>query len=160
LQLGPGEKLGSYEVLAPLGAGGMAGLYRPRETRLGRIVAINVLPAEVAQDAERLARFHHEAQLLTSLNHPHVAAVHGLEDLDGKLQVVLQLVEGEDLALRPKRAAIPVDAALAIAKQLTEALEEAQEKVIVHCDVINRMAMAEAARPMTLVENWIAGLLR
>ena len=135
MPLGPGAKLGPYEVLAPLGVGGMGEVYRARDTRLGRDIAVKLLPAEVAQDAERLARFRREAHLLASLNHPHVAAVHGLEELDGKLLLVLELVEGEDLAERLRRGAIPVDEALGIAKQITEALEEAHEKGIVHRDL-------------------------
>jgi Tol biopolymer transport system component len=135
MSLSSGTRLGPYEVLGPLGAGGMGEVYRARDTRLGRDVAIKLLPAEVAQDAERLARFRREAHLLASLNHPHIAAVYGLEELDGKLLLVLELVEGEDLAERLKRGAIPVDEALAIAKQIAEALEEAHEKGIVHRDL-------------------------
>ncbi len=134
MPLGPGAKLGPYEILAPLGAGGMGEVYRARDTRLGRDVAIKLLPAEVAQDSERLARFRREAHLLASLNHPHIAAVHDLEELDGRLLLVLELVEGEDLAERLKRGAIPVDEALDIAQQIAEALEEAHEKGIVHRD--------------------------
>ena len=135
MSLATGIRLGPYEVLSPLGAGGMGEVYRARDTRLGRDVAIKLLPAEVAQDAERLARFRREAHLLASLSHPHIAAVHGLEELDGKLLLVLELVEGEDLAERLKRGAIPVDEALGIAKQVAEALEEAHEKGIVHRDL-------------------------
>jgi serine/threonine protein kinase len=133
--LAAGQRLGPYEVLAPLGAGGMGEVYRARDSRLGRDVAIKLLPTEVAQDAERLARFRREAHLLASLNHPHIAAVYGLEEQDGKLLLVLELVEGEDLAERLKRGAIPVDEALGIAKQIAEALEAAHEKGIVHRDL-------------------------
>jgi serine/threonine-protein kinase len=135
MPLSSGTRLGPYEVLGQLGAGGMGDVYRARDTRLARVVAIKLLPAEVAQDAERLARFRREAHLLASLNHPHLAAVHGLEELDGKLLLVLELVEGEDLAQRLKRGAIPVDEALDIAKQIAEALEEAHEHGIVHRDL-------------------------
>jgi serine/threonine-protein kinase len=113
----------------------MGEVYRAHDMRLGRDVAIKLLPAEVAGDAERLARFRREAHLLASLNHPHIAAVYGLEELDGKLLLVLELVEGEDLAERLKRGAIPVDEALDIAKQIAAALEEAHEKGIVHRDL-------------------------
>jgi serine/threonine-protein kinase len=113
----------------------MGEVYRAHDARLGRDVAIKLLPAEVAQDTERLARFRREAHLLASLNHPHIAAVYGLEEQDGKLLLVLELVEGEDLAERLKRGAIPVDEALDIAKQIAEALEEAHEKGIVHRDL-------------------------
>jgi len=113
----------------------MGEVYRATDTKLNREVAIKVLPAEVAEDPERLARFKREAQLLAALNHPHVAAIHGLEESDGKPFLVLELVEGEDLALKLKRGAIPVDEAIAIAKQIAEALEEAHEKGIVHRDL-------------------------
>ena len=97
MPLGPGAKLGPYEVLAPVGAGGMGEVYRARNTFLGRDVAIKVLPAEVAGDAERLARFRREAHVLASLNHPSIAAIYGLEEVDGKPFLVLELVEGETL---------------------------------------------------------------
>lgn len=131
----PGARLGRYEIVALIGAGGMGEVYRGRDTRLGRDVATKVLPAEVAQNPERLARFRREAHVLASLNHPHIAAVHGLEELDGKLLLVLELVEGEDLAERLKRGAIPGDEALDIARQIAEALEEAHEHGIVHRDL-------------------------
>jgi Tol biopolymer transport system component len=133
--LASGTRLGAYEVLGHLGSGGMGEVYRARDARLGRDVAIKALPAEVAQDAERLARFRREAQLLASLNHPHVAGVHGLEELDGNLLLVLELVEGEDLAQRLKRGALPVDEALEVARQIAEALEEAHAHGIVHRDL-------------------------
>jgi eukaryotic-like serine/threonine-protein kinase len=133
--MSPGTKLGIYEILAPLGAGGMGEVYRARDSRLGRDVAIKLMPAAVGQDTERLARFRREAHLLASLNHPHIAAVYGLEELDGKLFLVLELVEGEDLSQRLKRGAIPVEEALSRAKQIAEGLEEAHEKGIVHRDL-------------------------
>src|SRR5262245_15972970 len=135
MTLSPRAKLGPYEVVAPLGAGGMGEVYRAHDTRLGRDIAIKLLPMEVSQDAERLARFKREAHLLASLNHPHVASVHGLEELDGHLLLVMELVEGEDLAQRLKRGAIPIDEALQIARQIAEALEEAHEHGIVHRDL-------------------------
>ena len=113
----------------------MGEVYRATDAKLGRDVALKVLPAEVAQDPERLARFRREAQLLASLNHPNVAAIHGLEEADGQLFLVLELVEGEDLAERLKRGPVPLDEAIAIAKQIAEALEEAHEKGIVHRDL-------------------------
>ena len=113
----------------------MGEVYRATDTKLGREVALKVLPAEVAQDPERLARFRREAQLLASLNHPGIAAIHGLEEADGQLFLVLELVEGEDLAERLKRGAMPVDEALSVAKQVAEAVEEAHEKGIVHRDL-------------------------
>ena len=128
-------RLGPYEILAPLGAGGMGEVYRARDTKLGREVAIKVLPSEVTQDSERLARFQREAHLLASLNHPHIAAIYGLEEVGDKPFLVLELVEGEDLAERLKRGPIPVDEALEIAQQVAEALEEAHAKGIVHRDL-------------------------
>jgi Tol biopolymer transport system component len=135
MSLAPGTRLGPYEVVAPLGAGGMGEVYRARDAKLNRDVAIKVLPAQVAQDAERLARFKREAQVLASLNHPNVAAIYGLDEADGTLFLVLELVEGEDLSERLKRGAIPLDDAQEIAKQIAAGLEEAHEKGIVHRDL-------------------------
>ncbi len=130
-----GQTLSHYRITAALGAGGMGEVYRATDTKLGREVAIKTLPPEVTGDAERLARFQREAHLLASLNHPNIAAIHGLEEADGKPFLVLELVEGEDLATRLKRGAIPVDEALGIAKQIAEGLEAAHEKGIVHRDL-------------------------
>src|SRR5262245_29445386 len=118
----------------------MGEVYRARDTKLDREVAIKVLPAEVAADAERLARFEREAKLLASLNHPHIAHVYGFESavLAGTPSVhflAMELVEGEDLAERLKRGAIPLDEALGIARQIADALEEAHEHGIVHRDL-------------------------
>jgi len=110
-------------------------VYRARDTKLNRDVAIKVLPAEVAADPARLARFQREAQLLASLNHPNIAAIHGLEEAEGKPFLILELVEGEDLAERLKRGAIPVEEAIEFAKQIAEALEEAHERGIIHRDL-------------------------
>ncbi len=131
----PGTRLGPYEVVAPLGSGGMGEVYRARDTKLGRDVALKVLPPEVAGDAERLARFRREAQVLASLNHPHIAAIHGLEEADGKPFLVLELVEGETLQERLARGRMPLDDALPIARQIAETLEEAHEHGIVHRDL-------------------------
>jgi len=133
--LEPGSKLGPYEILAAIGAGGMGEVYRARDPKLNREVAIKVLPGEVARDAERLSRFQREATLLAALNHPNIASIYGLEERDGDPFLVLELVEGEDLAERLKRGPIPVDEALEIARQVTEALKEAHEKGIVHRDL-------------------------
>ena len=135
MALVPGKRLGHYEVVAPLGAGGMGEVYRARDTTLGRDVALKVLPPEVTGDAERLARFRREAQLLASLNHPNIAAIHGLEEADGQPFLVLELVEGETLQERLARGRIPLDDALPIARQIAEALEEAHEHGIVHRDL-------------------------
>ena len=130
-----GQTLSHYRITAALGAGGMGEVYRATDTNLGRDVAIKVLPPEVVQDPERLARFRREAHLLAALNHPNIAAIHGLEEADGKPFLVLELVEGEDLKERLQRGAIPVDESLGIAKQIAEALEEAHAKGIVHRDL-------------------------
>jgi serine/threonine protein kinase len=133
--LDAGSSLGSYEVAAPLGAGGMGEVYRARDTKLGREVAIKLLPAEFANDPERLARFQREAQLLAALAHPHIAGIHGLEDAGGVRFLVLELIDGESLAQRLGRGALPVGEALAIARQIVDALEAAHDKGIVHRDL-------------------------
>ena len=130
-----GSHLGPYEVLSPLGAGGMGEVWRARDTRLGREVALKFLPAGFADDPERRARFEREAKVLASLNHPHIAVLYGLEHLDGQHALVMELVEGEGLDERIARGAIPVDEALPIAVQIAEALEAAHEKGVVHRDL-------------------------
>ncbi|MGH9710695.1 MAG: protein kinase domain-containing protein [Candidatus Acidiferrales bacterium] len=133
--LSTGTKLGPYEILAPLGAGGMGEVYRARDTRLDRTVAIKVLPEAFAQDTERMARFRREAQVLASLNHPNIAAIYGFEDSGSVHALVMELVEGPTLADRIKSGAIPIDEALPIAKQICEAIEYAHERGIVHRDL-------------------------
>jgi Tol biopolymer transport system component len=127
----PGVRVGSYQIVALLGAGGMGEVYRARDSRLKREVALKVLPADVAGDPERLARFQREAEVLASLNHPNIAQVYGIE----ANALVLELVEGEDLAQRLARGPIPLDEALPIAKQIAEALESAHDAGIVHRDL-------------------------
>ena len=135
MTLAGGSRLGPYEVLSPLGAGGMGEVYRARDPKLNRDVAIKVLPAAFAADAERLARFQREAQVLASLNHPHIGAIYGLERAGDVEALVLELVEGETLAERIARGPLPVDEALEIARQIADALEAAHEKGIVHRDL-------------------------
>jgi len=135
MALTPGTRLGPYEILAPLGAGGMGEVYRAHDTKLNRAVALKVLPTEFALDAERLARFKREAQVLASLNHPHIGAIYGFEESSGVQGLVLELVEGPTLADRIAQGALPIDEALLIAKQITEALETAHEQGIVHRDL-------------------------
>src|SRR5471032_1008501 len=130
-----GSRLGPYEVLSAIGAGGMGEVYRARDTKLNRDVAIKVLLPGVANDQDRLARFSREAQVLASLNHPNIAHIYGIEDADGVKALVLELVEGEDLAQRIERGAIPLDEALPIAKQIADALEAAHEQGIIHRDL-------------------------
>ena len=135
MALNPGARLGPYEILSALGAGGMGEVYRARDTKLNRDVAIKVLPDSFASDAERLARFTREAQTLASLNHPNIAHIHGLEESNGVRALVMELVEGEDLSQRIARGPIPIDEALPIAKQIAEALEAAHEQGIIHRDL-------------------------
>lgn len=134
MALESGTKLGSYEIRDLLGKGGMGEVYRARDTRLGRDVAIKVLPDEFSRDAERVSRFEREARLLASLNHPNIAAIYGLEN-EGLRLLVLELVEGETLAERLSGGAIPVGEARQLALQLAEALEAAHDKGIVHRDL-------------------------
>ena len=135
LTLTPGTRLGPYEILADLGAGGMGEVYRATDTNLKRQVAIKVLPAAFAADAERLARFQREAEVLAALNHPNIAHIHGLERSDGTLALVMELVEGPTLADRIAHGAIPLADALTIATQIAEALEAAHEQGIIHRDL-------------------------
>ena len=135
MALTPGTRLGLYEIVSALGAGGMGEVYRARDARLDRDVAIKILPEAFAADVERVVRFQREAKVLASLNHPHIAAIYGLEDAEGGKALVMELVEGEDLAQRLVRGAIPLDEALPIAKQIAEALEAAHEQGIVHRDL-------------------------
>jgi Tol biopolymer transport system component len=165
MPLTSGTKLGPYEIFAPLGAGGMGEVYRARDTKLGREVALKVLPQAFAADAERMARFQREAQVLASLNHPNIAAIYGLEDSGGVRALVMELVEGPTLAERiatparrdsvgagllpapgrpqesalalgrPQGSPLPLDEALGIARQIAEAFEYAHERGIIHRDL-------------------------
>ena len=135
MSLHTGSRLGSYEILSALGAGGMGEVYRARDTKLNRDVAIKVLLPAVANDADRLARFQREAHGLPSLNHPHIAAIYGLEDADGTKALVLELVEGPTLADRIAQGAIPLDEALPIVKQIADALTAAHDQGIIHRDL-------------------------
>jgi len=134
-----GRRIGAYQILAPIGAGGMGEVYRARDTRLGREVAIKILPRAFTADADRLTRFEREARVLASLNHPHIAAIYGLEESGPRGRaLVLELVEGETLAERISRTGskgLPVTEALDIARQIAEALDAAHEKGIVHRDL-------------------------
>jgi serine/threonine protein kinase len=142
LALTPGTRLGVYEVTTQLGVGGMGEVYRAKDIKLKRQVAIKILPPSLAADLERLARFQREAEVLASLNHPHIAGIYGLEESRSggssdppTTALVMELVEGEDLSQRIVRGAIPLDEALPIAKQIAEALEAAHEQRIIHRDL-------------------------
>ena len=135
MPLASGTRLGHHEILSSLGAGGMGEVYRAADTRLKRQVAIKILPPDVARDPARLARFQREAEVLASLNHPHIAAIYGLEEADGVNAIVMELVDGPTLADRIDRGPIPIEEALPIARQIAEALEAAHEQGIVHRDL-------------------------
>jgi serine/threonine protein kinase len=130
-----GQAVGSYVISARLGAGGMGEVYRARDQKLGRDVAIKILPAAFTSDAERLARFAREARVVGALNHPHIGAIYGVEDASPVRALVLELVDGPTLADRIERGRIPVAEALTIARQIADALEAAHEKGIVHRDL-------------------------
>ena len=123
MSLAPGTRLGSYEVTAKIGEGGMGEVWQAHDTELGRDVALKILPEAFATDPDRLARFQREAQVLASLNHPNIAQIHGIEEAEGTRALVLELVEGPTLADRISKGPIPLDEALPIAKQMAEALE-------------------------------------
>src|SRR5579864_258309 len=133
--LGVGSKLGPYEITGPLGAGGMGEVYRARDTRLSRDVALKVLREAFSCDAERMARFEREAKVLASLNHPNIASIYGFEESNGVRALIMELVEGPTLAERISRGALPVDEALSVAKQMAEGLEYAHERGIIHRDL-------------------------
>ena len=130
-----GSKLGLYEITALLGKGGMGEVYRARDTKLKRDVAIKVLPEEFSRDPDRVARFQREAEVLASLNHPDIAGIYDLQEAEGTRFLVLELVEGETLAERIQQGPIPVSEALTIARSICEALEAAHEKGVVHRDL-------------------------
>ena len=135
MALKSGTELGNYEILSLLGKGGMGEVWRARDQKLGREVAIKTLPEEFAKDEERLARFEREAKLLASLNHPNIATIHGLEEHNGTRFLVLELVEGDTLRDRLARGPIPVQESLRLALQIAEALEAAHEKGVIHRDL-------------------------
>ncbi len=131
MSLTAGSRIGAYEVTAKLGEGGMGEVYRARDTKLDRDVALKILPESFASDPDRLMRFEREAKTLASLNHPNIAQIYGIESN----ALVMELVEGEELSARISRGPIPLDEALPIAKQIAEALEAAHEQSIIHRDL-------------------------
>ena len=130
MPLSVGDRLGPYEILAPIGAGGMGEVYRARDTKLEREVAVKVLPAALARDPERLARFEREAKVLASLNHPNIAQIYGVEESGGIRALVMELVPGQTL-----KGPVPLDEALRLAAQIADALGAAHEKGITHRDL-------------------------
>jgi serine/threonine protein kinase len=135
MSLAPGTRLGSYEILSSLGAGGMGEVYRAKDTKLHRDVALKILPDSCLSDPDRLARFSREARVLASLNHPYIAQIHDLEESGRIRALVMELVEGSTLADRIAQGPIPIDEALPIARQIADALEAAHEQGIIHRDL-------------------------
>src|SRR5215831_15080886 len=153
MSLAPGAKLGPYEIVAPLGAGGMGEVYRARDLRLQRDVAIKILPAEFAQQSDRVARFEREARLLASLNNPHIAHIYGVEDSGGVPALAMELIKGQTLADLIKSSDRPsVRGALKIARQIADALEAAHEKGIVHRDLKPGNVMIDADGQVKLLD--------
>jgi len=154
--LAPGTRLGPYEITAKLGEGGMGEVYRATDTKLKREVAIKVLPPDFGADSERLARFEREAHLLAQLQHPGIAAIFGLEESEGTLALVLELVEGPTLAERMESGALPVEESIGLARQIAEALEEAHEKGIVHRDLKPQNIKASLAGKVKVLDFGLA----
>src|SRR6201997_3780373 len=130
-----GTKLGPYEILGPLGAGGMGAVYRARETRLGRDVALKILPAEFSPDPIRKQRFEHEAKTISRLNHPHICVLYDVGNQDGVEYLVMECVEGETLAKRLERGALPLEQVLKFGAQIADALDKAHRGGLVHRDL-------------------------
>src|SRR5438309_1919424 len=135
MSLSLGTKLGRYEIRSQIGAGGMGEVYRARDEKLNRDVAIKILPEAFAQDSDRLARFRREAQVLASLNHPNIASIYGLEESNGFMALAMELTEGPTLADRLATGPIPIDEALIFARKIAAALEAAHERGIIHRDI-------------------------
>ena len=135
MPLEPRSRLGSYEIVSLLGRGGMGEVYRARDLKLNRDVAIKVLPEQLSQDSERLGRLRREAQVVAALSHPNIAQIYGVEDSNGVPALVLELVEGSTLADRIGAGPLPIPEALEIASQIADALEAAHERGVIHRDL-------------------------
>jgi serine/threonine protein kinase len=155
-----GRQLGAYSILAPLGAGGMGEVYRARDTKLGRDVAIKILPSHFTADPERRARFAREARTLATLNHPHIGAIYGLEDSGDVSALVLELVEGPTLAERLARGPLTVPQTLTIARQIADALDAAHTKGIVHRDLKPANIVLQGSRDEVRVKVLDFGLAK
>src|SRR5262249_33969887 len=165
MSLATGMRLGPYEILTPLGAGGMGEVYRASDTRLKRHVAIKILPAGLAGDPDRLARLQREAEILATLNNAHIAAIYGLEDAPaagagqtGMKALVMELVEGPTLAERIAEGKIPIDEAMPIARQIARALEAAHERGIIHRDLKPANIKAQDDGPVKVLDFGLAKL--
>src|SRR5437867_5644127 len=156
MTLTPGTRLGIFEIVAPLGAGGMGEVYRARDTRLDRTVAIKSLPQGFAADLERLARFEREAKLLASLNHPGIGAIYGLEDVSGTPYLVLEFIDGETLAQRLARGPLPMREVLEIGGQIASAIEAAHQRGVVHRDLKPGNVMLTPARVVKVLDFGLA----
>ena len=156
MTLTTGTRLGPYEIVGPLGAGGMGEVHRATDARLGRDVAIKSLSAEFAHDPERLSRFEREAKLLASLSHPNIAGIHGLEEVDGALYLVLEFVEGETLAERLSRGPLPLDEAIEVAKQIAAGVEAAHESGVIHRDLKPGNVMLTASGAVKVLDFGLA----
>ena len=135
MPLTPGATLGPYEILSPIGAGGMGEVYKARDTRLDRTVAIKVLPEHVAADPDLKQRFEREAKTISSLNHPHICTLHDIGEQDGVDFLVMEYLEGDTLAQRLEQGALPLDQALQVAIEITDALDKAHRQGITHRDL-------------------------
>src|SRR5512146_16367 len=156
MTLAAGTRLGHFEVVAPLGAGGMGEVFRARDARLGRDVAIKALPAAFAQDPERLARFEREARLLASLSHPNVAGIHGVEEVEGTRYLVLEFVDGETLEAHLKRGALPLAEVLDVARQVAAGVEAAHAAGVVHRDLKPGNVMLTASGGVKVLDFGLA----
>jgi serine/threonine-protein kinase len=160
MALTAGTRIGSYEILSAIGAGGMGEVYRARDTKLGRDIAVKALPDLFQSNPERVARFEREAQLLAALSHPNIAAIYGVQEAAGSQFLVLEYIDGESLAERiEKRRALPLDEALAIARQLVDALETAHEKGIIHRDLKPANIMVTADERVKVLDFGLAKAL-
>src|ERR1051326_4126283 len=155
MPLAAGTKLGSYEIIGPLGKGGMGEVYRGKDTKLDREVAIKILPVALARDPDRLARFEREAKVLASLNHPNIATIYGLLDSPEGQAIAMELVEGETL-----KSPVPLDTALAFGSQIAEALEGAHEKGIIHRDLKPANIMVTSAGQIKILDFGLASVAR
>ena len=160
MPLDPGTRVGNYEIVSAIGTGGMGEVYRARDTRLKRDVAIKVLPEIFANDPERVARFQREGEVLASLNHPHIAHIHGLEEAGSVRALVMEFVDGEDLAQKIARGALPLDDALKIVRQIVDALAATHERGIIHRDLKPSNIRITSDRTVKVLDFGIAKALR